>query len=139
MQIKMNSLRTVALSGALVLMAAPALAESGEVNVYTTREPGLIQPLLDTFSKETGIKTNVVFMESGLAERVEAEGENSPADLLSVVDYGNLIDFVGRGADATGQVRRSRCRGARRICAIPTATGTRCRCAHVSSMSRRIA
>ena len=97
MQIKMNSLRTVALSGALVLMAAPALAESGEVNVYTTREPGLIQPLLDTFSKQTGIKTNVVFMESGLAERVEAEGENSPADLLSVVDYGNLIDFVERG------------------------------------------
>ena len=97
MQIKMNSLRAVALSGALVLMAAPALAESGEVNVYTTREPGLIQPLLDTFSKETGIETNVVFMESGLAERVEAEGENSPADLLSVVDYGNLIDFVGRG------------------------------------------
>ena len=77
--------------------AAPAFAQSGEVNVYTTREPGLIQPLLDTFSKETGIKTNVIFVESGLAERIEAEGENSPADVLSVVDYGNLIDFVDRG------------------------------------------
>ena len=51
MQIKMSNLRTVALSVALVLMAASALAESGEVNVYTTREPGLIQPLLDTFTK----------------------------------------------------------------------------------------
>ncbi len=85
------------LFGAFALLAAPALAEGGEVNVYTTREPGLIQPLLDTFTKETGIRTNVVFIESGLAERVEAEGENSPADILSVVDYGNLVDFVDRG------------------------------------------
>ena len=97
MQVKMNTVRTVALSVAFVLTAGPALADGREVNVYTTREPGLIQPLLDTFSNETGIKTNVVFIESGLAERVEAEGENSPADVLSVVDYGNLIDFVDRG------------------------------------------
>ena len=39
----------------------------------------------------------VYFLESGLAERVEAEGRNSPADILSVVDYGNLIDMVERG------------------------------------------
>lgn len=89
-------------SGRLFLAAAFTFAASmafaqGEVNIYTTREPGLIQPLLDIFSKETGIKTNIVFIESGLAERVEAEGENSPADVLAVVDYGNLIDFVDRG------------------------------------------
>lgn len=86
----------VVLPALLALMSSAAFAE-GEVNIYTTREPGLIQPLLDQFTKETGIKTNVVFIESGLAERVEAEGENSPADVLSVVDYGNLIDFVERG------------------------------------------
>ena len=71
--------------------------QSGEVNVYTTREPGLIQPLFDAFTNETGIKVNAIFVESGLAERVEAEGANSPADVLMVVDYGNLIDLVDRG------------------------------------------
>jgi iron(III) transport system substrate-binding protein len=80
----------------LAFVSAPAFAE-GEVNIYTTREPGLIQPLLDTFTKETGIKTNTIFVESGLAERIEAEGANSPADLIAVVDYGNLIDLVDRG------------------------------------------
>ena len=80
----------------LATTALPAFA-AGEVNVYTTREPGLIQPLLDTFSKESGIKANVIFVKEGLAERVATEGANSPADLLSVVDFGNLIELSDRG------------------------------------------
>jgi iron(III) transport system substrate-binding protein len=85
------------LAAATIFAASAVFAQSGEVNVYTTREPGLIQPLLDTFSAETGIKVNTIFVESGLAERLEAEGENSPADIISVVDYGNLIDMLDRG------------------------------------------
>ncbi len=50
----------------------PAFPQTGEVNVYTAREPGLIQPLLDAFTAETGIKANTIFIESGLAERLEA-------------------------------------------------------------------
>ncbi len=89
-------LRTAALAAAFAFGALPALAD-GEVNVYTTREPGLIQPLLESFTAETGIKANVVFIKEGLAQRVESEGANSPADVLSVVDYGNLIELVDRG------------------------------------------
>ncbi|HWJ75813.1 MAG TPA: Fe(3+) ABC transporter substrate-binding protein [Kaistia sp.] len=88
-------LRTAALAALTGLGALPAFAD-GEVNVYTTREPGLIQPLLDSFTAESGIKANVVFIKEGLAQRVESEGANSPADLLSVVDYGNLIELVDR-------------------------------------------
>jgi iron(III) transport system substrate-binding protein len=75
----------------------PAAAAADEVNVYTTREPGLIQPLLDTFAEETGITVNTIFVKEGLGERVAAEGANSPADVMMVVDYGNLIDLVDRG------------------------------------------
>ncbi|PZQ11275.1 MAG: iron ABC transporter substrate-binding protein [Ancylobacter novellus] len=75
--------------------AAPALA--AEVNVYTTREPGLIKPLLDAYAEKTGTKVNTVFVEKGLAERVAAEGANSPADVLMTVDFGNLIDLVDKG------------------------------------------
>jgi iron(III) transport system substrate-binding protein len=89
------------LAGRVLLIVAAAIAGgqalAEEVNIYTTREPGLTQPLLDTFSKETGIETNTVFVESGIAERLEAEGANSPADIVMVVDYGMLIDMVERG------------------------------------------
>ncbi|WP_181699532.1 Fe(3+) ABC transporter substrate-binding protein [Chthonobacter albigriseus] len=86
-----------ALVAATALSAASVAVQAAEVNVYTTREPGLAQPLFDAFSKETGITVNTIFVKEGLAERVAAEGANSPADVLMVVDYGNLIDFVDRG------------------------------------------
>ncbi len=83
--------------GGLSVVAPSAFAQSQEVNLYTTREPGLIQPLMDDFTAETGIKVNALMVQQGLAERVEAEGENSPADVLMLVDYGGLIDLVDRG------------------------------------------
>ena len=67
---------------------------SGEVNLYTTREPRLIQPLLEAFEKDTGIKTNTVFIKDGLPERIKSEGERSPADVLMTVDIGKLLDVV---------------------------------------------
>lgn len=59
--------------------------------------PDLIQPLLDAFSKSTGIKVNSIFVKDGLAERVHAEGNRSPADVLMTVDFGNLLDLTGKG------------------------------------------
>lgn len=94
----MTIVRTARLFAAASAFAVASFAASAaEVNVYTTREPGLIQPLLDRFSEETGIKANAVFLKEGLAERVAAEGENSPADVMMVVDYGALTDLVERG------------------------------------------
>jgi len=86
---------------AMGLCAAPAFAQSGEVNVYTYREPGLIQPLLDRFSEETGIKTNVLYAADGLIERVAAEGELSPADVIVTVDIGNLANAKALGVSQT--------------------------------------
>jgi iron(III) transport system substrate-binding protein len=95
----LNTLRNLLVAGSAAtafLLPATALAE-GEVNLYTTREPGLIQPLIDAFSKETGITVNTVFVKDGLAERVVAEGANSPADVLMTVDIGVLVDLVNQG------------------------------------------
>ena len=90
-----SCLRTVA----AVMLAGVGFgaASAQEVNLYTTREPGLIRPLLDAFTKSTGIKVNTVLVAKGLAERVEAEGERSPADMLMTVDLGNLIELVDKG------------------------------------------
>jgi iron(III) transport system substrate-binding protein len=75
---------------ALVGLGLPALAQAQEINLYTYREPGLIKPLLEAFTKETGIKVNTVFASSGLEERLRAEGAKSPADVLLTVDIGRL-------------------------------------------------
>jgi iron(III) transport system substrate-binding protein len=94
----MTALRCLSFATALLvsgLLAGPSLAS--ELNLYTTREAGLIQPLLDKFTEKTGIKVNTVFLKDGLAERVAAEGANSPADLLMAVDVGNLMDLVEQG------------------------------------------
>jgi iron(III) transport system substrate-binding protein len=94
---------TMRLTGVLGLAAiiagsaSLALAQSSEVNVYSYREPGLIQPLLDRFTEETGIKANVLFAGDGLLERVAAEGELSPADVVLTVDIGNLVGAKNQG------------------------------------------
>jgi iron(III) transport system substrate-binding protein len=67
-----------------LIFASPALAE--EVNIYSHRQPELIQPLLDQFTAETGIAVNVAFVDKGMAERLKAEGDRSPADLVQPVD-----------------------------------------------------
>jgi iron(III) transport system substrate-binding protein len=83
----------------LPAIASPSVhaAEAGEVNVYSYRQPYLIEPLLKEFTDETGVKVNVIFAEKGLIERIEAEGRNSPADVLLTVDIGNLTQAVSSG------------------------------------------
>lgn len=90
----------VALAGsaAAVLAALTGSAVlADEVNIYTTREPGLIQPLLDAYAEKTGVRVNTVFLKDGMPERVASEGASSPADLLMTVDAGNLADLVDKG------------------------------------------
>lgn len=77
------------------VLASPALAQS--VNLYTTREPALLNPVLEAFTKDTGVKVNAVFLKDGLQERIKAEGANSPADVMLVVDVGEINAAVDAG------------------------------------------
>ena len=80
-------------------LTTTAASAAEEINLYTTREPALIQPLLDAFTQahQGSIQVNTVFIKDGLLERVKAEGARSPADVLMTVDIGNLIDLVDGG------------------------------------------
>jgi len=87
------------LSAASIMLSAataPAIAQ-GEVNIYSYREPSLIEPLLKAFTAKTGIKTNIVFASAGLNERMAAEGALSPADILFTVDAGRLSEAKAAG------------------------------------------
>lgn len=73
------------------------LAADKAVNIYSYRQPFLITPLLEKFTADTGIKTNVIFAKKGLIERMAAEGKISPADVLLTVDIGRLEAAVEKG------------------------------------------
>lgn len=71
-------------------LIAPALASS-EVNIYSARKEDLIQPLLDDFSRQTGVTVNLVTgKEEALLQRLQSEGVNTPADVLLTSDAGRL-------------------------------------------------
>ena len=89
------TIRTVLLATAAAGIAAPALAQ--EVNVYSYRQPELIQPLIDAFTEETGIEVNVAHLDKGMVERLRAEGARSPADLVFTVDISRLAEVVEAG------------------------------------------
>src|SRR6185503_8141433 len=88
--------RLAVLVSALSGFSSAAQAQ-GEVNIYSYREPQLIDPLLKAFTDKTGIKVNIVYAAAGLNERLAAEGANSPADLLFTVDAGRLSEAKDAG------------------------------------------
>ena len=90
-------LKTYVVAGLALLVSANVLAE--EVNVYSAREEQLIKPLLDAFSKDTGIKVNLVTGDDDpLLERLKREGANSPADVLITADAGRLYRATQNGS-----------------------------------------
>ena len=88
-------LKPVFAAALAAVVAAPAFA--AEVNVYSYRQPDLIAPLTEAFTEETGIAVNTVFLKKGLVERLKAEGELSPADLIFTVDISRLLAAVDAG------------------------------------------
>lgn len=84
------SSRILASAAVLTFCATTTSAFSEEVNVYSYRQPFLIEPLTSAFTEKTGIKVNIVFAKKGLGERIKAEGANSPADVIMTVDIGRL-------------------------------------------------
>ena len=94
----------VALLSVLSLPSLAAMAE--EVNVYSFRQPFLIEPIMQKFTQETGIKVNILFAKKGLIERVKREGKLSPADLVLTTDISRLMKMTDQ--DLTQAVHSKR-------------------------------
>lgn len=83
-----------ALALVVVLSATPAMAPAAsgesEVVVYSARHYGN-EPAFEAFTRKTGIAVKTFAGSSAeLFERLRAEGDRTPADLLVTVDAGNL-------------------------------------------------
>ena len=90
-------MRVLMLVTILVGFWSGAVKAADEINIYSHRQQFLLQPFLDRFTQETGIKTNVVFAAKGLAQRLAAEGKASPADLVLTVDISRLSEYADMG------------------------------------------
>ena len=75
----------------LAVGAVTATAQDKVLNLYSSRHYQTDQALYDNFTKQTGIKINLIEGgEDPLIERVRNEGDKSPADVLITVDAGRL-------------------------------------------------
>ncbi len=98
----MKSSRTLLAAATFSLASVASIAQAAnEVNIYSYRQAFLIQPLLEEFSKDTGIQVNLVTADKGLLERLEHEGRNSPADVLLTAEIGPLYDATEKGLVST--------------------------------------
>lgn len=95
---KMTKLNTKRIfSVVLLFWGITSVAQAAEVNVYSYRQPFLIEPVLEAFTNSTEIKVNVVYAKKGLIQRLESEGANSPADIMLTPDIGLLLDAKEKG------------------------------------------
>ncbi|MFY0640719.1 MAG: extracellular solute-binding protein [Bermanella sp.] len=88
-------MRNLILIACLALTAQFSLADS--VNIYSFRQPFLIEPILEQFTKETGIETKVVFAKDGLIQRLKREGKLSPADVVLTSNFSKLLEVKEEG------------------------------------------
>ncbi|ANP36872.1 MULTISPECIES: Fe(3+) ABC transporter substrate-binding protein [Rhodobacterales] len=82
---------TTILAGALAATIATSAAAEGEVNLYSSRHYDTDERLYSDFEEATGIRINRIEGKADeLIARMQAEGENSPADILLTVDTSRL-------------------------------------------------
>ena len=82
-----------------LLVSYTGTAFSQEIIVYSARKEHLIKPVFELYTKETGIRIKYITDKAPvLLQRIKAEGQNTPADLLITVDAGNLWHAALQGA-----------------------------------------
>ena len=92
-------IQTVFFSISLFLLVSfTGTAFSQEIIVYSARKEHLIKPVFELYTKEAGVRIKYITDKAPvLLQRIKAEGENTPADLLITVDAGNLWHAANQG------------------------------------------
>ena len=81
----------------ICLLAISSVSFAETVNVYSFRQPFLIEPILKSFTEETGIETKVIFAKKGLIQRIKREGKLSPADVVLTSNFSKLLQLKTDG------------------------------------------
>ena len=90
-------MRKISIALSLFILVSCAYESNNELTIFTSRQPQLLEPIIENFSQETGIKVNLL---SGNAqefmERIDIEGDKSKADIFMTVDAGVLWQATER-------------------------------------------
>jgi iron(III) transport system substrate-binding protein len=78
--------------------AATAPTQATSLTIYSGRDEALVEPIMDRFTRDTGIELSVRYASStSLATALVEEGANSPADVFWATEPGTLGLVAGRG------------------------------------------
>ena len=66
----------------ILLFAQNTTSFANSLGIYTHRKPFLLEPILEAYTNQTGIKFKTVYAPKGLAERLKSEANNTEADLV---------------------------------------------------------
>ncbi|MGD8809602.1 MAG: extracellular solute-binding protein [Gammaproteobacteria bacterium] len=89
--------RFLLVAAGLAVAGSTTASAAEEVNIYSYRQPFLIKPFLDEFTKKTDIKVNVAFVNKGMVKKLESEGKNTKADGILTVDISRLKAHADAG------------------------------------------
>ena len=84
--------------GALLMaIISNGAAHAESLGIYTHRQPFLLEPILEAYTKKTGVEFQTVYAPKGLAARLKAEGERTEADLVLTVDISRIKELADTG------------------------------------------
>lgn len=81
----------------LNILASQAALATETINIFTYRQPALLAPMLDAYTKETGVAFKTVYAPKGLVERLQAEGQSAQADVVITVDISRVKELTNSG------------------------------------------
>ena len=67
------------------------------LNIYTHRQPALLEPILEAYTKKTGTTFSTVYAPKGLVQRLQSEGDATPADMVITVDINRVHELSETG------------------------------------------
>ncbi|MEZ0220482.1 MAG: extracellular solute-binding protein [Tardiphaga sp.] len=77
-----------------LLLFGMATSRAEEINLYSTREPQLVEPVVASFTAATGITVKLTYIEDNLVTRMKVEGDASPADVLTTIGLDKTSQFA---------------------------------------------
>ncbi|MBT6343745.1 MAG: iron ABC transporter substrate-binding protein, partial [Tateyamaria sp.] len=82
--------RFIATVCAAICFAPLQASIADSLNIYTHRQPALLEPILEAYTKKTGITFSTVYAPKGLVQRLQSEGDATPADMVITVDINRV-------------------------------------------------
>ena len=91
---EVEMIRVIATICAAICFAPLQASIADSLNIYTHRQPALLEPILEAYTKKTGITFSTVYAPKGLVQRLQSEGDATPADMVITVDINRVMNCL---------------------------------------------